>query len=164
MQAAAWQVGLPLLLPRVCVGCFLCTHQPPRAPQPPHRNPSRFSLVQPSSTGTALRAASWPQKLPCTWLGRLPFCAMEGTAGSGLHIQPAFLTDSVCCLPPPGVLSTPVSITDCMPRSRCCCRWPGLTDHHFLHYSVTLASALHVYLILDMLAAAPVPGSDALLS
>ena len=38
-----------------------------------------------------------------------------------------------------------------------CCRWPGLTDHHCLHYSVTLAAALHVYLILDILAAAPVP-------
>ena len=28
------------------------------------------------------------------------------------------------------------------------CRWTGLTDHHFLHYFVTLATSLHVCYIL----------------
>lgn len=33
-------------------------------------------------------------------------------------------------------------------------RWPGCTDHHFLHYFVTAATALHVFYILDATARA----------
>ena len=76
---------MPLLLPRPC-GML------PVRPASVYLTATPFFLLPSSSlqlttTGTALPAASWPQRLPSIWQGRLPFCAMEATAGSRLHIR-----------------------------------------------------------------------------
>lgn len=42
-----------------------------------------------------------------------------------------------------------VSMRACVAPTATARRWTGLTDHHFLHYFVTIATALHVWLLLS---------------
>ena len=136
----------------------------------PHTNPHSPSLaawpppLQPSCTGGAWPAACLRLRLGCTWWGRWPSCATAAMTGAlrmcgrdgglagGLGRGGAPRSEHRCSCAihdaAGALIACACNVPPCCPPCLAACRWAGLTDHHFLHYFVTLATSLHVCYIL----------------